>query len=94
MYIDVETVKALAALITALSTLGGLAAAVYKFYARQKKQDEELAAIRTELQVLCYGVEGALAGLIETGCNGPCKDALAHLRKHLNKQAHKGEDAA
>lgn len=55
---------------------------------------EGLAAIRTELQVLCYGVEGALAGLIETGCNGPCKDALAHLRNHLNKQAHKGDDAA
>ena len=55
---------------------------------------EGLAAIRTELQVLCYGVEGALAGLIETGCNGSCKDALAHLRKHLNKQAHKGDDAA
>ena len=54
---------------------------------------EGLAAIRTELQVLCYGVEGALAGLIETGCNGPCKDAMAHLRKHLNKQAHKGDDA-
>lgn len=94
MYIDIETVRAAAALITALGTIVGLIVAIYKFYARQRKQDEELAAIRAELQVLCYGVEGALAGLIETGCNGPCKDALAHLRKHLNKQAHKGDDTA
>lgn len=94
MYIDIENIKALATLIGALGVIGGVLIAAYNFYLRQKKQDEELAAIRAELQVLCYGVEGALAGLIETGCNGPCKDALAHLRKHLNKQAHKGDDAA
>lgn len=94
MYIDIETVKALAALITALSTIFGLFIAVYKFYLRQKKQDEELAAIRAELQILCYGLRGALQGLIEQGCNGPCKDGLNHLDKHLNKQAHKGDDAA
>lgn len=94
MYIDVETVKAMAALITSLATIFGLIVAIYKFYARQKAQDKELAAIREELQLLCYGLKACLAGLIETGCNGPCKDALAHLRKHLNKQAHKGDDAA
>lgn len=94
MYIDIETVKAAAALITALGTIVGLIVTIYKFYARQKKQDEELAAIRAELQILCYGLRGALQGLIEQGCNGPCKDGLNHLDKHLNKQAHKGDDAA
>ena len=93
MYIDIETVKAMAALITALGTIVGLIVAIYKFYARQKKQDVELAAMRAELQVICYGLKGALAGLIETGCNGPCKDALNLLDKHLNKQAHKGDEA-
>jgi hypothetical protein len=29
--------------------------------------------------------------LIEHGCDGPCKDALAMLDKHLNKEAHKNE---
>ena len=38
--------------------------------------------------VICYGLRGALQGLVEQGCNGPCKDALARLDKHLNKSAH------
>lgn len=29
-----------------------------------------------------------MQGLIEQGCNGPCKDALNRLDKHLNKSAH------
>jgi len=90
MYIDIDSVIRVAALLTALGTLVGAVVAVYKFYARQKKQDEEIAAVRTELQVLCYGLRAALQGLIETGCNGPCKDGLDHLNKHLNKEAHKG----
>ncbi len=35
-----------------------------------------------------YGLRGALQGLVEQGCNGPCKDALDKLDKHLNKSAH------
>jgi len=30
--------------------------------------------------------------LIEQGCNGPCKDALDKLEKHLNKKAHETND--
>lgn len=37
---------------------------------------------------ICYGLRGALQGLVEQGCNGPCKDALDKLDKHLNKSAH------
>lgn len=90
MYIDVENVKAAATLITALSTISGLIVAVYKFYARQKKQDEELAAMRGELQVLCFGMRACLSGLKEQGCNGPVTEALSLLDKHLNKKAHEG----
>ena len=90
MYIDIDAIIKGAALLTAMGTLVGAVVAVYKFYARQKKQDEEIAAVRAELQILCYGLRGALQGLIENGCNGPCKDALDHLNKHLNKEAHKG----
>lgn len=49
------------------------------------------AEIQAELQILCYGLRGALQGLIEKGCNGPCKDALSRLDKHLNKSAHDAE---
>ena len=46
------------------------------------------AETQAELQILCYGLRGALQGLIEKGCNGPCKEALKLLDKHLNKSAH------
>ena len=41
-----------------------------------------------EQSLICYGLRGALQGLIEQGCNGPCKDALEKLNKHLNQEAH------
>ena len=90
MYIDVETVKATAALITALSVIGGALIALYKFYLRQKKQDEELAEIRGELQLICFGLKACLSGLHDQGCNGPVTDALSRLDKHLNEKAHQG----
>ena len=93
MYIDVESVKALATLITALVTICGVIVAAYKFYARQKKQDVELAAIREELQLLCFGQRACLSGLHEQGCNGPVTEALNRLDKHLNKKAHQGGGA-
>ena len=88
MYIDLAGILAAAGLITALSTILGAGLALYRFYLRQKKQDEELAAIRAELQVLCFGMRACLSGLKEQGCNGPVTHALDALDKHLNKQAH------
>ena len=41
-----------------------------------------------EQSLICYGLRGALQGLIEQGCNGPCKDALEKLNEHLNQEAH------
>ena len=43
--------------------------------------------------MLCYGIKACLQGLIEQGCDGPCKEALTKLDKHLNQAAH-GEDNA
>ena len=88
MYIDLESIRAAAAMITALSTILGVGLAIYRFYLRQKKQDGELAAIRAELQVLCFGMRACLSGLKEQGCNGPVTQALDALEKHLNRQAH------
>lgn len=91
MYVDIEAIRSAASLITSLGIIVGAVIAAYTFYHRQKKQDEELAAIRAELQIVCYGLRGSLQGLIERGCNGPCKDALNLLDKHLNKAAHTGD---
>ena len=88
MYVDMGVILNTAAVMTALGTVGGGVAAVYRFYLRQKKQDEELTANRAELQILCFGIRACLSGLKEQGCNGPVTQALTALDKHLNKQAH------
>ena len=93
MYIDTAEIITAAAVLSALGTLVGGVVACYRFYARQRAQDRELAAIREELTILCYGVRACLSGLKEQGCNGPVTDALNQLDKHLNREAHKGENS-
>lgn len=89
--ISADVIIKIAALLTALGVIGGAAAWCIKFVQRQQRQDKEIAAIREEQTVICYGLRGALQGLIEQGCNGPCKEALKTLDKHLNKSAHHNE---
>lgn len=91
MYIDANDIITAAAVLSAIGVLGGVALAAYRFWARQKGQDRELAAIREELTLLCFSVRACLAGLEEQGCDGPVREARGRLDKHLNKAAHKGE---
>ncbi len=91
MYIDADTIIKAATLLGALGALAGAVVAVYKVYESNKKQSEVIKAIQGEQTIICYGLRGALQGLIEQGCNGPCKDALNMLDKHLNKEAHHPE---
>ena len=72
-----ELIVEFAALLTALGVIGGAALWGVKFVARQKKQDQELAAIRKEQQLICYGVMAC-----------PVTAALDKLEKHLNQAAH------
>lgn len=89
MYIDADVIIKAAALLAALGALVGAIIAVYKLLDSVKKQSETIKEMQEESAIICYGLKGALQGLIEQGCNGPCKEALAHLEKHLNKQAHR-----
>lgn len=88
MWIDVDTIIKAAALVTALGVLGGVAVSLYKASERDRKQSEIIKEVMAEQSLICYGLRGALQGLIEQGCNGPCKDALEKLNKHLNQEAH------
>lgn len=81
----------ISALIGAIGVIFGVIFSIYKFYLRQLKQDKELNEIRAELAIICYGLTACLSGLKEQGCNGQVTDALKHLEKHMNKQAHKNE---
>lgn len=89
MYIDWNTIIEAAKLLGALGALVGAIIAVYKVYENNKKQNAVITEMQEEQTILCYAMQGALQGLIETGCDGPCKDALSMLQKHLNKKAHK-----
>lgn len=89
MYIDADTIIKAASLLAALGALVGAVIAVYKTLENNKKQNEVIEAMQAELTIVCYGLKGALQGLIEQGCDGPCKDALNLLDKHLNKEAHR-----
>lgn len=88
MWIDVDTIIKAAALATALGVLGGVVVSLYKASERDRKQSEIIKEMMAEQSLICYGLRGALQGLIEQGCNGPCKDALEKLNKHLNQEAH------
>lgn len=92
MYIDVDTIIKLSAVLAALGGIGGVVVWCIKFVDRQKKQDKELAAIRKEQTLICYGILACLRGLEEQGCDGPVHEALNKLGKHLNQAAHEEEE--
>ena len=89
--INAEAIMTASAVLAALGGIGGVAVWCLKFVDRQKKQDHELAAIRREQTLICYGVLACLKGLKEQGCNGPVTAALDKLEKHLNEAAHEEE---
>ena len=91
MYIDADFIIKAASLLGALGALVGAVIAVYKVYESNKKQSEVIREIQEEQTLICYGLRGALEGLIEQGCDGPFKDDLNMLDKHLNKNAHRPE---
>ncbi len=91
MYINADIIIEAAALLGALGVLGGAVWSIFRIYATDRRQAEINRAQQEELTIICYGLRGALQGLIEQGCDGPCKDALQMLDRHLNQKAHREE---
>ncbi len=87
----VDAIIKAASLLGALAVLVGAIIAVYNILENNKRQNAVIKSMQEEATILCYGVKGALQGLIEQGCDGPCKEALDKLDKHLNKKAHQAE---
>lgn len=88
MYVDGDTIIKIASILTALGVIGGVIVAIVKIVLRDKHQSEMIKVMQEEQRIICRGLRGALAGLIEQGCNGPCKEALAMLDDYLNTEAH------
>lgn len=89
MYITADGIIKAAAVLSALCVIVGAIVAVYKILESNKRQSAEINAMKEEQTIICYALQGALQGLIEQGCDGPCKKALDLLQKHLNKTAHR-----
>ena len=53
-----------------------------------QRVDRRLSAMAEENALQCYCLLAALRGLEEQGCDGPVKDGINRLEKHLNKRAH------
>ena len=64
-------------------------AKVVRWVDKQKKQDNEIKAIKDEQAIIVYGVLACLKGLRERGCNGPVTEAIEKIEKHLNVEAHR-----
>ncbi len=91
MYVDTNTIVTAASLITAITVIFSAIFAVYKWYLKQNKQDEEIQKMKAEQCLLTYGILACLKGLKEQGCNGPVTEAIGRIEKHINKQAHDQE---
>ena len=94
IYFEIGAAVEAATLITALIAISAAARKMYVWIERQERQNtEQWSAIkksRREQTLICYGVKACLEGLVEQGCDGPCRDALSRLSKHLNEAAHEG----
>ena len=88
MYIDIDTINAVAKLIGSVGVIAGVLIGLYKFIERDKRQSKLIKDIQSEQTLLCYGIRACLQGLVEQGCDGPVHDALDKLDKHLNQKAH------
>ncbi len=84
-----QIIITIASVITALGVIFGVIFAVYRWYLKQEKQDNDIKAIKEEQTLLTYGVLACLKGLKEQGCDGPVTTAINQIEKYINKQAHK-----
>lgn len=88
MYINADTIKSTASVITAIIVIFGAVFSVYRWYLKQQKQDVEIKDLKEEQCLIVYGLLACLKGLHEQGCNGPVTEAVGKLEKHINKKAH------
>lgn len=99
MYIDADTIITAGGVLAAIMAIGGALIAIYK---KVKKPDEnakliaelkaqhknDIAHIKKENTLVCFGLSAALDGLQQLGCNHTVPKAKEALDKYLNQQAH------
>lgn len=85
----VSNIITAASVLTALGVILGFIFKAYKWYLKQKKQDEEIKQIKEENTLICFALSACLDGLQQLGANHTVPIAKEKLDKYLNQQAHK-----
>ena len=95
-----QTIIMASSLAGALVALVTYFSKIVRWVDRQKKQDEDIKALRKhheedmsiikeENTLLVFGILACLKGLREQGCNGPVTETIDKIEKYLNQKAHK-----
>ena len=95
-----QTVITAGAVMTACITVFGVEKSFAKYLCSVKDrartraehstaQDKDIAKLKEENQLICYGLSAALDGLEQLGANHSVPIAKNKLQKYLNEQAHK-----
>ncbi len=95
-----QTIITAGAVVTACLTVFGVGKSFAKYLCSVKDrartraehstaQDKDIAKLKEENQLICYGLSAALDGLEQLGANHSVPIAKNKLQKYLNEQAHK-----
>ncbi len=87
--ITADTVITAAAVITALGVIAGALAALCKWVERQKGQDQDIAQLKRENELIVYALSACLDGLQQLGANHTVPKAKEMLNEYINGQAHR-----
>lgn len=88
MVILADTIITISAVLAAIIAIFSTLFAIYKWYLRMGKLNDEVAHIKQENAIMCYAMSSCLDGLIQLGANHTVPEAKEKLDKYLNKQAH------
>lgn len=85
----ITVLTATASFLVALGTIFGVIFAVYRWYLKQEKQDNDIARLKEEDTLIVYALSACLDGLQQLGANHTVPIAKDKLDKYINQQAHK-----
>ena len=80
MKIDVQS---LVLILGLAGTVGGMIAALFRLFSRFERMEKQAAHRKEDSEILLRTQLGVLEGLIEQGCNGPCKHAREELIAYM-----------
>lgn len=80
MKIDVQS---LVMILGLAGTVGGMIAALFRLFSRFERMEKQAAHRKEDSEILLRTQLGVLEGLIEQGCNGPCKRVREELIAYM-----------